>query len=382
MRRRLLFLALVLFFLTSCSSALRFEKIDFSGMPGWSSFRGDPQNTAYLSWPIKTPNKLLWRFNAKRPLKSSPILVGKILVITSLNKRVHLLDALSGKNLELYKVSSPVSTSACADGERIYFGLDAGKETFLALNIRTGELLWKRSLGHLSSSPALCSGKVFVGSTDGRLWALDKIGGESIWEFEMPSSQISTPACVVPSSPPSTDGVLCLGSADGHLYAVNMDTGGMIWKFKAEGGIYSSPAVKNGRVFFGSMDGSVYALNLEDGSLAWKFQTGADIYSSPALAESLLYIGSNDYRVYALNQKTGGLVWKSETKGLVRSSPLAAGDKVFFGSYDGSFYVLNRFTGQILWTYQTDGMISGSPGYYDGKIYIGSEDGFVYCFGP
>jgi len=379
---RKIILPLILLLVTSCARTLKFEKLGSYDLPGWKSFRGDPQNTAYIPLTIGVPNKLLWKYNAKRPLKSSPIVVGKIVVIGSLDKRVHFLDALFGKDLGVYKVSSPVSTSACGEDVRIYFGLDKGrKEALFALNLRTGEILWKKKLGDLSSSPALCGDKIFVGSVSGILKALNKNTGEVIWEFETKASIISTPACDGHSSSTSGERVICFGSTDGYLYALDIESGGVRWKFKAEGAIYSSPAIRNGTVFFGSVDGNLYALNLGDGSLMWKFKTQADVYSSPAVAESLVYIGSNDYFMYAVNQKSGELCWKFGTEGLIRSSPIAVGNKLFFGSHDGNFYVLNRFTGKLLWKYQTKGMISSSPAYYDGRIYIASEDGFLYCFG-
>ncbi len=372
---------LILLLVVACAGGLKFEKLSSYDLSGWKSFRGDYQNTAYVPSTIGVPNKLLWKYDAKRPLKSSPVVVGKIVVIGSLDKRVHFLDALSGKEMGVYKVSSSVSTSACGEDATIYFGLDKGKETFFALDLRTGEILWKKKLGDLSSSPALCEDKIFVGSSSGILRVLNKNTGERIWEFETKASIISTPACDGQSSSTSDERIICFGSTDGYLHALDIESGEVRWKFKAEGAIYSSPAIKNGMVFFGSVDGNLYALNLGDGSLIWKFKTQADVYSSPAVAESLVYIGSNDYFMYAVNQNSGELCWKFETEGLIRSSPIAVGDKLFFGSYDGNFYVLNRFTGKLLWKYQTKGMISSSPAYYDGRIYIASEDGFLYCFG-
>jgi outer membrane protein assembly factor BamB len=365
----------------SCSHRVKLKGLDSPHPLGWNSYRGDAGNTGYVPKSIPTPNQLLWKFDAKKPLKSSPIFLGKALVMTALDKKVFFLDAISGKEMRTYKLATPVSNSACGENGRVYFGPDRGKETFVALDVQKGKVLWEKEAGDVSSSPVICGEKIFVGSTDGTLWALDKMSGEEIWKFEIPSSQISTPACQLTTSSVSDEGTLYLGSADGYLYAVSTEDGQMRWRHQAEGGIYSAPAVKNGKVFFGSADGRLYALNSEDGSLLWKFKTQADIYSSPAVAESLVYIGSNDYSVYAVNQNTGQQSWKFTTEGLVRSSPIAVGTKLFFGSFDGNFYVLNRFTGKLLWRYQTQGMISGSPAYFDGKIYIGSEDDHLYCFG-
>ncbi|MGB8656760.1 MAG: PQQ-binding-like beta-propeller repeat protein [Candidatus Zixiibacteriota bacterium] len=383
MSRRICFFTclLVLLVTASCARTFKWSRIDTADSADWRSFRRDGRNAAYDPSATGTPTRLLWRYDAKRPLKSSPIIIGGMAVVGSLDKRVHFLDAFTGRSLGFLKLSSPVATTACAESTGVYFGTDTGKETFLGFDLISKRVVWKKRLGDVTSSPIIHEDRIFVGSANGRLRALERTTGRKIWEFDAKASIFSTPAYAGPSPPSSDQEMIYFGSTDGYLYALKADSGQIRWKFKAEGGVYSSPAVSNGMIFFGSVDGNLYALNSNDGSLVWKFQTESDIYSSPAVTESLVYIGSNDHCMYAVNQKMGQLVWKFKTEGLVHSSPVAVGDKLFFGSYDGNFYVLNRFTGEMLWKYQTDGMISGSPAYYEGKLYITSEDGFLYCFG-
>jgi outer membrane protein assembly factor BamB len=375
------FLFLFLSLLVSCAPGFKLKPTKLFPSPGWESFRGNNENTGYVPQSIQTPNKLLWRLETKGPFKSSPVIGKGILFIGSLDKKILFVDALSGKELGKQKISTSISSSACVGDTILYFACDKGDETFFAFNLLTGDLLWKKKLGDISSSPQIYQDKIFIGSNSGLLSAFNRASGEKIWEFKTEDSVISTPAC--------NGKIVYFGSGDDNLYALDKDNGELKWKFKADGSIYSSPAIKvenpaNGgddKVFFGSVDGYLYALKIEDGSLIWKFKTDGDIYSSPAVTESLVYIGSNDYFMYAVDQATGKLCWKFETGGAVHSSPIAVGDKLFFGSYDGTFYVLDRFSGKLLWNYQTKGMISSSPAYYDGKIYIASEDGHLYCFG-
>ena len=373
--------------LVSCAHGFKLNRTRLFHSPGWESFRGNNKNTGYVKHPsdvpqpIDAPDKLLWSFEVKKPLKSSPVIAKGVLFIGSLDKKMLFVDALSGENLGSRKISTSISSSACVGDSLLYFAQDKGKETFFALNLLTGDFLWKEKLGDISSSPQIYQEKIFIGSNSGLFSAFNRFSGEKIWEFKTEDAVISTPAC--------SGEIVCFGSGDDNLYALDQENGELKWKFKAEASIYSSPAIKvenpaNGgddKVFFGSVDGHLYALKIEDGSLIWKFKTDRDIYSSPAVADSLVYIGSNDYFMYAVNQATGKLRWKFETGGIIHSSPIAVGDRLFFGSYDGNFYVLDRFTGKLLWKYQTKGMISSSPAYYGGKIYIASEDGYLYCFG-
>ncbi len=388
-RTLLLFAWSVLLLCMSCTSAFKLKKIESSDSPGWKSFRGDAQNTGFISTLTPTLDKLLWKYDMNRAVKFSPIIVGGMVVVGSLDKKLDFIDAVSGNELGYYKIASLVSTSPCGDEETIYFGWYNTKESLYALNLPKKQVRWKVILGDISASPKLKGDKIFVGTGDGSMWALEKTTGRKIWQFKSQNSILSTPACLENSAPWESDSLslntneemVYFGSTDGFLYALQAKSGKLNWKFKADGGIYSSPAIHDGMIFFGSVDGYLYALYLKDGSMAWKFRTGEDIYSSPAVTESLVYIGSNDYCMYALNQKTGELSWKFKTEGLVHSSPIVIGDALFFGSYDGNFYELNRYTGELLWKYQTKGMISASPAYYDGRIYIGSEDGYMYCFG-
>jgi outer membrane protein assembly factor BamB len=385
------FLILLLSLLVSCAPGFKLKPTKLFPSPGWESFRGNNENTGYVPQSIQIPNKLLWSLGTKGHLKSSPVIGKGILFIGSLDKKILFVNALSGKELGKQKTSTSISSSACVGDTILYFACDKGDETFFALNLLTGDLLWKKKLGDISSSPQIYQDKIFIGSNSGLLSAFNRASGEKIWEFKTEDAVISTPAC--------NGKIVYFGSGDDNLYALDKDNGELKWKFKADGSIYSSPAIKaenpalrsepsrsktNGgddKVFFGSVDGYLYALKIEDGSLIWKFKTDGDIYSSPAVTESLVYIGSNDYFMYAVDQATGKLRWKFETGGAIRSSPIAVGDKLFFGSYDGNFYVLDRFSGKLLWNYQTKGMISSSPAYYEGKIYIASEDGYLYCFG-
>ncbi len=372
---------LLLSLLVSCADKFRLSHPRLAPSGGWESFRGNPKNTAYLPQTIDTPRELLWSLETKKPLKSSPVIAKGILFIGSLNKTIHFVDVLSGKHLGSRKFDTSISTSGCISDTILYLAQDKGDETFFALNLLTGDLVWKRKLGDISSSPQIYQEKVFVGSDSGFLLAFDRFSGEKSWEFKTGDVVSSTPAC---------DGeIVCFASGDDNLYALDRKTGELKWRFGAGGSIYSSPAIKvenpanrgDDKVFFGCVDGHLYALQIEDGSLVWKFKTDADIYSSPAVTDTLVYIGSNDHSMYAVDQRTGKLRWKFETGGIIRSSPIAVGDKLFFGSYDGNFYVLDRFSGKLLWKYRTKGMISSSPAYYDGKIYIASEDGYLYCFG-
>ena len=51
-----------------------------------------------------------------------------------------------------------------------------------------------------------------------------------------------------------------VGSNDGRLYALDVETGQEKWRFKTGGPVASSPAIAGGVVYFSSLDGYLYAV--------------------------------------------------------------------------------------------------------------------------
>jgi outer membrane protein assembly factor BamB len=70
------------------------------------------------------------------------------------------------------------------------------------------------------------------------------------------------------SSPAIPDGKVYAGSEDGNVYALNAATGALLWTFTTGSSVSSSPAVANGMVYIGSDDNNVYAFGLPKGQAA------------------------------------------------------------------------------------------------------------------
>jgi parallel beta-helix repeat protein len=125
-----------------------------------------------------------------------------------------------------------------------------GHSTSTAPN--NNQILWSYTTGDVVfSSPAVADGKVFVGSWDNKVYALDENTGSLIWSY--------TTGGWVESCPAVADGKVFVGSDDKKVYALNENTGSLIWNYTIGGWVDSSPAVADGKVFIGSEDGNVFA---------------------------------------------------------------------------------------------------------------------------
>jgi eukaryotic-like serine/threonine-protein kinase len=150
------------------------------------------------------------------------------------------------------------------------------------------------------------------------------------WKFKTRGRVVSSPVVV--------GNVVYVGSTDGSMYAINRADGTQRWKFDTRGPVNSSPAFHNGVVYFGSVDGNFYAVTADSGKMKWTFATkgerrftapgihGAiprtermpdpfDLFmSSPAIAGNTVYFGSGDQNVYALDATTGARKWSFATE--------------------------------------------------------------------
>lgn len=257
-----------------------------------------------------------------------------------------------------------------------------------------GGILWRAQTdGPVRSTPAVTGETVFIGSADGRLYALDRRSGRERWRFDA--------ATAVNGSPAVVDGTVYFTDQGSTLYAVEAASGRPRWRVEAgadmafpwgyeSGDLYaSSPTVVGRTVYFGAGDGKVYAVRMSDGAVLWSSQTGGRIRSTPAVADEKVFVGSADGIVYALDAEDGSEVWSHATEGAelasgefgfdrrtVQSSPAVAGGTVFVGARDGFLYALDAATGERRWRFDHEvSWVNSSPAVARGLVFAGTSDG-------
>jgi len=163
------------------------------------------------------------------------------------------------------------------------------------------------------------------------------------------------------SSVAVADGTIYVGSQDGKLYAIDEATGKQRWAYKTGSWVESSPTMVDGIVYFGSNDGNLYALDAASGSLLWTFATVYPVMSSPAVAGGRVYVGSDSYYVYALDAKTGRKLWQFNARSPVTASPVVANGLLYVGTSSEWVYVLNAANGQRRLRFRATQSTYGSP---------------------
>jgi len=268
---------------------------------------------------------------------------------------------------------------------------------------------WEAQLGTLvdSSSPAVVGGVVYVGSTDGTLWAYPADGcGHALCTTPL---WRSVSLAQIIDSPTVAHGVVYVGSQtsptsnDGRLNAFDA-TGcpsgvcSPLWQGDAgpESILESSPALGNGSVFVGAFDGRLFAFPAGGCGRSlcpptWTGATGGSIESTPTVVGGVAYVGSDDGLLYAFDASGCGAptcapMWTGTIGSPVFSStPAVAHGRVVIGSaktlaaFDANGCAAS--TCAPLWTASAGiDFFGGSPAIAGGRVYLGLENGLgVYA---
>ena len=213
--------------------------------------------------------------------------------------------------------------------------------TLYALDLEDGRDVWDKPVGDGSpivGGPAVGGGLVVVGSSDGALYAFDAADGSLRWSFPTDNS--------IWAAPVVSDGKIFFGSMDQRVYALDLE-GQKLWEFATGGAVTAQPLVKDGRVYIGSFSSDFFALDAETGSMIWKFPDATNWYWSRAITNGdTLFVGSTDGNLYALDAASGRLRWVYPTEGSIVGSPALVGDRVAVASTDGRVRLVRQQDGQ------------------------------------
>jgi phospholipase C/outer membrane protein assembly factor BamB len=261
---------------------------------------------------------------------------------------------------------------------------------------------WDASLGSQpsASSPVVAGGVVYVGGSDGSLYAFAASGcGSSpcapLWFTQATGGPIQ-------GAPAVADGSVFVGSGDRSVYAYAESGCGSspcapLWKSPGTiGPIDGSPAVgvefetQQTRVFVGSENGKVYALDAASGAIVWSRSEGSPIDTTPALGQrvvsdrTLVFVTTSNGTLFALRGSNGNRLWSAALAAADPSSPAVAVSRVIVAD-GGQLEVFNAggcrsASCSSLWTGSLGGNASTDPSVAGGIVYEGSSDQDVEAF--
>jgi outer membrane protein assembly factor BamB len=226
--------------------------------------------------------KLIWQFKTQEQALSPPALDAGTLFLSSTDGSLYALNARTGQTWLRFRTPERLQDSPVVANGLVYFP-SGGQIYAVAADARE------------------IPGQYQLKLVWAQLW---------LWQFPVPRPpgqpgsrwrfSPRQPTRGIISAPAVSPEALYVGDTQGYLYAREALKGEALWQFKAGGAIMASPVIVGSRVYVGAIDGFLYALDRSHGELVWKVAFGAPIHAAPVFAHGRLYIRTSDGRLHAI----------------------------------------------------------------------------------
>lgn len=122
-----------------------------------------------------------------------------------------------------------------------------------ALDLRSGQIMWKRELGSVNDF-IVDGGRIYLVDQNDRLLALNTEGGVTLWtQSDLLHRNLTAPALY--------NGYLVVGDSEGYMHWINTDDGRFVAQQKVDGsGFLTEPVVANDKLLIQAKDGTLYAI--------------------------------------------------------------------------------------------------------------------------
>ncbi|AFZ73566.1 outer membrane protein assembly factor BamB family protein [Natronobacterium gregoryi] len=279
-----------------------------------------------------------WSYEAdpQAGVHSIPTVTSEVVYVTSDNGS-YALDADDGEELWTNDAWIRWGSSVHA-GDRIYAfesgsAFSSGPDA-VAIDPDTGSIDWRAGTP-VAEGLAVADGVVYATGSREAGGVAAFADGERLWSRTGLDQFFSPPAV--------SDDVVLACTRDGRLYALERDGGETVWEFDRGAGSSITPAVAHGRVYLPA-GSQAYGIDLESGDRLWSISTGTTTDRPTAVADGV-YFGTPNEGLFAV-EPDGTVRWREEDLRL-RGPIAAVGDRLAvvpsagpFG--DGNLYLVEN----------------------------------------
>jgi len=327
---------------------------------------GNPGGGHYHQGPYSTETEMLYQSGYEIDVSHRGMIVAW-----------DLSDPTSGSEAWRYVCDEPTEILAFGDG-KVFCGTT--QYHVFALDGETGELLWTaRKIGFSAYWGTYYDGRLWASGASTRLTCYNATNGDILWDYDSVPRGFFAHSCAV------AYGMVFQQSArpdpTGYVGCWDVETGEVLWQTKAWIRYGTVPAVADGKLYYNRVDtgggigSEIAGVDVGEQTFAcYDVFTGEVIWEiplsgTPVIAYGNLYLGGGRdiATLYCLSTYTSSASW-SYFRGNLDNPGVAVGQSA----------PVNIGAGPT-WTYATDDAITSSPVIVDGKVYIGSNDKNLYC---
>jgi outer membrane protein assembly factor BamB len=264
------------------------------------------------------------------------------------------------------------------------------KLTPLAATLRA-DRVWKANVGdrhsavlRLGLSLSLDGERLYAAGHRGEVVALQLASGREIWRVRLKKVPLSGGTAV-------GDGLVLIGSSDGRLFALDENNGATRWSVRLNGEVLAPAAISEKLIAVRAVDGKLHGLSPADGHELWVQQQQVPRLSlrgtaRPVIVGDLVLCGFDNGKVLALNSGDGSVQWeanispphgRTELERLddIDTAVRVSGRDVYSVGFQGKIAMLALDTGQIWWSH--DASSYRNLTLEDDALYMATADGEV-----
>ncbi len=236
-----------------------------------------------------------------------------------------------------------------------------------------------------TQTPILCQNRLYVGSGDRHLIALDATDGRVLWKSPtelgftaspavLPASgldSLSSTVSTIPTTSNATsesdnrgeflgESVLIAGDTAGVIRRYDPNDGRILWNFSTDGEIDSAPTflrkvwlseLEEDATLVGSQDGYLYCIAVSDGKLLWKYQNPDQIRCFPTVVGGQIFVAGCDGALHQIDAVHGTLQRSTPLEAPTGNAPAILDSLLFIGTEGRKLFAVNWRTGEIVWKY-------------------------------
>ncbi|MFT5812579.1 MAG: outer membrane protein assembly factor BamB [Psychroserpens sp.] len=275
-----------------------------------------------------------------------------------------------------------ISGGVVAGINKVFFGSENGD--VIALEAESGKVSWQGKVkGEVIATPALDSGKLVVNTASGVMKAFNASNGQDDWQIEQDVPPLTLRGI---SAPVIAGGGVIIGSADGSLAVYLLEQGRQGWTVdigEATGStelervidVDSTPLVYGDNIYSVSSRGNLSAIELRTGRLLWQRQYSS--YREISISGNSLFLTDVKGHIYAVDRNNGLELWSQlsfTNRGLTGPAPM--GSYVVVGDFEGYLHWLDQATGDIVARHHVDSSgIHATPTVDNKVLYSQARNG-------
>jgi len=314
--------------------------------------------------------------------------VGDVIYVGACSGVFSAIDRSNGKPVWLYDVAgdgdarefhgNPVATK-----DRVFIPTDGGQIGHIyAFDRVTGDVAWKYAHhGNGNSgftSDLLLDGDRVVGVTvDERIVSLNAASGAELWSFPIEARRRR-----VGMSAALANGRVFFGSSNDAVYAIDSQNGKQLWKTQLDAPASTAVAVVGDAIIAGTQGKKLYRLRQSDGRALSTLDLDVVPEDTPVAGNRGVYVMS-EKKVMLVDPKLRRVLWHADSKSKWTSPrPRLWHGWVIVGDRDGTLFALNEATGDVAWSQTIHDKPIRGIGSDDSTLYVGTIDGQVIALRP